>query len=571
MKNRKSSITAFVSAVGLACILLLGGCSQDDAPTPGGGTKEDGNAIRFTSTISHFMGADTPGTRAAIDLADGTGSFENGDEIAIVVFDLTAQSVKDHPATYRNGAWATDMTWDEFDEGTMVAFFAFFPKLSLNEFNEEGFYTISLPTVQSAPAQYAAADWLHASTGVTVAESNQPVELRFHHIMHRLTVNLSLSATPGTLTQADVDAATVVIKNMCTTGKATATGGLLYSNPDTAPTGDFTPLKSGTGNTFHVILLPQNVTPGTPWIEITVAGKTVTYSIPDGLTALLDGMGQVVNLKLTSSGATDGGITTAEALLAALKTGGTSDNPTKITLGGDITMPKGPNEWWIGTPMTGGGYYKIDGGGHTLSWVTESGYYLGNNQADADATYIEITNTKLAYEDSNLAVACIYNGKITLGEGVTVDGRYNMILASGVKATLELGDGCVLPSSDRYLASAIYGATLVLNGGATAAGAYIRLQNEGPNLPTPVVSIPKALTKDVSLILGFHMNTPEILIAEGTSGYQLTEADINHLIPHPTESAVRPTGEDWLEFEGNLELYLDAGKNQIKLRKKAAL
>lgn len=224
-----------------------------------------------------------------------------------------------------------------------------------------------------------------------------------------------------------------------------------------------------------------------------------------------------------------------------------------------------------GTPMTGSGYYKIDGGGHTLSWVTGSEYYLGNSQAGADATYIEITNTKLVYEDSGLAMVCIYNGKITLGEGVTADGRYNMILANGEKATLELGDGCVLSSSGESLVSVVRNATLVLNGGTTAAGAYIELRYEGPTIPAPVVSIPKALTNDVSLILGFHMNTPEILIAEGTSGYQLTQADINHLIPHPTESAVRPTGEDWLEFEGNLELYLDAGKNQIKLRKKAAL
>ena len=567
MKNRKSNITAFVSAAGLACILLLSGCSQDDAPAPEGGTK-DGNAIRFTSTISHFTSDDTPGTRATIDPADGTGSFENGDETAIMAFNLTAPSAKDHPATYRNGTWATDMTWDEFDNGATVFFSVFFPKLSLNEFNEESFHTISLPTEQSDPAQYAAADWLHAVARVTVAESNQPVKLEFHHIMHRLTVNLSLSDTPGTLTQGDVDAATVVIKNMCTTGEVTTGDGFKY--PDTALTGDFTPLKLGTGNTFHVILLPQDVTPGTPWIEITVAGKTVTYSVPAGLTELQSGKEQVVNLKLTSSGAT-GGITTAEELLAALKTGGTSDNPTKVTLGGNITMPKGLNEWWIGTPMTGGGYYQIDGGGHTLSWVTLSGYHLGNTQADADATYIEITNTKLAYEGSNLAVVCIYNGKITLGEGVTVDGRYNMILASGGKATLELGDGCVLPSSDRILTSVIYGATLVLNGGATAAGAYILLQNAGLNSPTPVVSIPKALTKDVSLILYFYMGASETLIAEGTPDYQLTEADFNHLKPHPTESAVRPTGEDWLEFEGNLELYLDAGKNQIKLRKKAAL
>lgn len=564
MKNQKSNIKAFVSATGLACILLLGGCSQDNAPAPEGGTK-DGNAIRFTSTISHFTGDDTPGTRAAIDPADGTGSFENGDEIAIVVFDRTAQSVKDHPATYRDGTWITDMTWDEFDEEAMVVFFAFFPKLSLNEFDEDDFYTISLPTVQSDPTQYAAADWLHASTGVAVAESNQPVELRFGHIMHRLTVNLSLSDTPGTLTQADVDEATVVIKNMCTTGKATTTGGLQYLS--TAPTGDFTPLKSGTGNTFHVILLPQNVTPGTPWIEITVGGKTVTYSIPDGLTNLQSGMEQVVNLKLTSSGAT-GGVTTAEALLAAMKTGGTPDNPTKITLGGDITMPKGPDDGGSGIPMNGGGYYKIDGGGHTLSWVTGSRYYLGNDQADADATYIEITNTKLVYEGSYLAMMCINNGKVTLGEGVTVVGNDNMITAIGVTAALELGEGCLLSSSDESLVWVVQGATLVLNGRTTTAGAYIRLQNARQNLPASVVSIPKALTEDVSLILVFYMDTDEILIAEGTSGYQLTQADVDHLIPHPTESIIRPTGENWLEFEDNFELYLDADNNQVKLRKK---
>lgn len=36
--------------------------------------------------------------------------------------------------------------------------------------------------------------------------------------MYRLTVSLSLSATPGTLTQEDVNNATIVIKNMRSTG-----------------------------------------------------------------------------------------------------------------------------------------------------------------------------------------------------------------------------------------------------------------------------------------------------------------------------------------------------------------
>ena len=69
MKNKKSNIPAFVSTIGLACLLLLAGCSRDDAQTPDDGTK-DGNAIRFTSTIIDFTGSDAandPETRATIN------------------------------------------------------------------------------------------------------------------------------------------------------------------------------------------------------------------------------------------------------------------------------------------------------------------------------------------------------------------------------------------------------------------------------------------------------------------------------------------------------------------------
>lgn len=570
MKNQKSSITAFVSAAGLACILLLGGCSQDDAPAPGGGTKEDGNAVRFTSTISRFTGDDTPGTRAAIDEADGKGSFENGDRILVYAAPHAQTTDLFRTATFDGTSWECDtpLLWSDLPEdesGLGYKFTGYYPVLTTTP-DADDYIVFTVKSDQSTQEAYAASDLLISGTTV---ERGKDVTFRFIHFMARILV--TLTAGEG-VTQEAVNTATVRIKNMRVNSQVE----LRYSSigtPRKPVYDDITPLPSATSpGTFYAIVPPlQTLEAGRDWIEVTVDGQTFTYQVPgsDNL-YFYTNLTTRVNLTLSSSGAT-AGITTAEELLAALKTGGTSDNPTKITLGGDITMPKGPNEWWLGTPMTGGGYYKIDGGGHTLSWVTESGYYLGNVQADDDATYIEITNTKLAYEDSNLAVVCIYNGKVTLGEGVTVDGRNFMILANGEKATLELGDGCVLPSSREPLASVVYGATLVLNGGATAAGAYIELQNAGPNLPTPVVSIPKALTKDVSLILNFYMNTPEILIAEGPPGYQLTEADFNHLKPHPTESLISSNGKDWLEFEGNFELYLDAGKNQIKLRKKTAL
>lgn len=286
MKNQKSNIPAFVPAFGLACLLFWAGCSGDDAPAVTAGT--DGVAsIRFVSTIIRFTGDDTPGTRATIGEADGMGSFANGDEIMINVG-------QDYPATYRDGTWITGITWDELGEGAEASFRAFFPK----QLQSEVGVLFDLPVGQNDPAQYAAADMLLA-VAVNQERTDSPIQLAFKHIMHRLTVNLSLADNPGTLVQADVDAATVVIKNMCTSGHVSWNGDAFLSSE--APKADFTPWKSATGNTFYTILWPQDVTSGTSWIEVTVAGKTVTYRVPAGLTNLQEEKETVVDLKLTDS------------------------------------------------------------------------------------------------------------------------------------------------------------------------------------------------------------------------------------------------------------------------------
>ena len=53
----------------LSGVVGLSACSQDDAPTPDGGT-DNGNTIRFTTAIAGFTGSDAtadPGTRATIN------------------------------------------------------------------------------------------------------------------------------------------------------------------------------------------------------------------------------------------------------------------------------------------------------------------------------------------------------------------------------------------------------------------------------------------------------------------------------------------------------------------------
>lgn len=291
---------------------------------------------------------------------------------------------------------------------------------------------------------------------------------------------------------------------------------------------------------------------GNATITATAGGKqatcevTVTDAVPEGIT-----------------------VTTYDALLDALQTGGTSaEAPTLVTLGADITVPAGGN---YDTPsINGSGHFKIDGGGHTITWESTAKNYhlLGNTSPDADAVYIELTNINLDRQDMNSAV-CVYNGKITLGKDVALSGQFgNMILANDEKAALELGDGCELSyaaGSSPCCASAWFGATLVLNGGKTVAGAYIGLDcNFYPAVSHPLISIPKALTGDVHLLLKMISATP---VAQGIGNYQLTQADCDHLKVNP-ESTVGVYAGWSGKYDGNFELHLAPADNQIKLRLK---
>ena len=276
-------------------------------------------------------------------------------------------------------------------------------------------------------------------------------------------------------------------------------------------------------------------------------GDPVTEPVPEGIT-----------------------VTTYDALLDALQTGGTSaDAPTLITLGGNITVPAGGD--YDTPPMNGSGHFKIDGGHHTLTWdnTASNRHLLGNFSPDAGAVYIELTNINLDRQDMNAAV-CVYNGKITLGKDVALSGQDdNMILANGEKAELELGDGCELSyetGSSPCCVSVWYGATLVLNGGKTAAGAYIGLEcNLYPAVSHPLISVPKTLTGDVHLLLKMTGATP---VAQGIDGYQLTQADCDHLKVNP-ESTVSLYMGQRDKYDGNFELHLDpAASYQIKLRPK---
>lgn len=293
------------------------------------------------------------------------------------------------------------------------------------------------------------------------------------------------------------------------------------------------------------------VAAGNATITATAGGKqatcevTVTDAVPEGVT-----------------------VTTYDALLEALQTGGTSaDAPTLVTLGTDITVPAGGD--YTTPPMNGSGHFKIDGGGHTMTWEDGNNcHFLGNADPDADPVYIELTNINLVGQEWNSSVG-VLNGRITLGKDVTLNGQYeSMIIAVGEKAALELGDGCELSytAGTPCCVKVLSGATLVLNGGKTAAGAYINLScTFYPAASHPLISVPKALTGDVHLLLNMTSATP---VAQGIGSYQLTQADCGRLKVDPESTVSFSIQQAW-KYSDDFELHLDpAADYQIKVRPK---
>ena len=567
--------------------LLLASCNKDKGNHP----EQDDNVVQITASIDGTAdGGTVSAGRATVD-NDGEGTFDPGDTWGLYTY-TTKGDYMNANTEYKYEE--TILYWEELSETETVTFSAYYPHIT-----EE----IADPTAclyVPEAWKYNKDDLLHATA---TASKGETVALTFKHLMHRLVVKLI--AGEG---MAGADLSSALINSATKDNAPTMFSGvevnLLTGEVDYGSATGAVAFSNGGSGYADWKVAPQDLTAGAEWLKITVGEDVWYYHVPADLntaepgnqTRLESGKRLTLNLTLKKnqqtgktevelttseiSGWGDGGtitdevaiggdasgVTTYEALLAALKTGGASaDAPTLVTLGSDITIPAGGD---YNTPsMTDNGYFKIDGGGHTLTWEQGSYYFFGNANATPNAVYIEFANINLVQQDLYMgAVICMYNGKITLSGNVTLNGG-GMIMAVGKDAALELGDGSELSyvTGSSLCASIVNGATLVLNGGTTAAGTYIDL---GYNLASlvsyPLISVSKALTGDVHLYLGLPGVTP---IAQGTGGYQLTEADCDRLKVNP-ESVVSLYGEQTRKYGDKFELYLASEDRQIKLRRK---
>lgn len=437
------------TALSLA-VLALSACTNDDLP--GGNTLPEG-AVHITAGIEGVQ------TRAPQLDANGAGSFESTDMWGMYTFtgDAASPAYSNQNIAYRADN-SNPLKWKDLSETEAVTFSAHYPRI-----------TGTMPDIDDPAAyMYMPQAWNHTDDllhATATASKGETVALTFKHLMHRLVVNLAagdgmegadLSSalinsaakdgyTPTMFANVEVNLLTGAV----TYGKAT--GSVMLSN--------------GSNGNADWIVAPQDLTAGAEWLKITIGEDVWYYHVPADLnpaepgnqTRLESGKQLTLNLKLKKNSGTGdteveltgsnisgwdtqpeitdevvigggtSGITTYEALHEALQTGGGSaDAPTLITLGSDITIPAGGSSS-SRTYINGSGYFKIDGGGHTLAWEAGSYYFLGNANTDADAVYIELTNIKLVQApNSYSAVVGVCNGRITLGGNVILDGNGNM-------------------------------------------------------------------------------------------------------------------------------------------------
>ena len=375
--------------------------------------------------------------------------------------------------------------------------------------------------------------------------------------MHRLVVKLVLDEHPGSLTQADLDAATVVIKNAPIRGMATLEKGI---ETDYVTEGDILPLPLGDNTFCALIPWVDNNRPGSrnESIEVRAAGTVASYPIqwPAGHDIYPNGQ-TLIRLTLADNEGLGDYITTYAALKSACAAAtGTADNPTRITLGADIEFPGTTSDC---INISHNQYVEINGNGYRLTRAATAGaLFLVSSNASLKLTRMTVDGENKETDEPLIDVSTAIGpsfapGTLTLGEGFMLTGaalpaadasdnayKLNRTPGINVSGTLIMEKGSQVTGNVRGYPVHLTGSTraiLRLNGGTFGNNADADLCLTGgrgmyDTPPTVTVGLPLPDAFACSLVLDNYLNAdqsirfPTVITGTGTGAIPLTPADV---------------------------------------------
>lgn len=263
--------------IALPALLALAACSDDDGLTSGNAQGE----VRITT---HISGAQTRAPQLGID---GSGNFEKGDALNLVVYGKETT-----PYTPDYLVETTTLYWEDIIKATGQS----------SAYTFVGWYNGNEPAKLLTDASFDVAaakdkDLLLATP--TEVNEGDPVNMIFRHAMHKLVVNLSYGEGFD-----NVDKSAITVKPVGMNAAAT-----IDVKAGTVTVGEVSELdgeyatQSLTNNSCSFILAPQKLQAGAEWLQIQVTeGQTISFHVPE---QIVDGnTSTAVSLTQLNSGET---------------------------------------------------------------------------------------------------------------------------------------------------------------------------------------------------------------------------------------------------------------------------
>jgi len=582
------------TALSLA-VLALSSCQKDDLP---GGTTLPEGAVHITAGIEGVQ------TRAPQLDADGAGTFEPTDTWGMYTFtgDAISPAYSNENIAYQADN-STPLLWKDLSETEAVTFSAHYPRITADIADPAAYLYFPEKWNNTDDLLHATAT---ASKGGTVA-------LTFKHLMHRLVVNLKAGdgMEGADLSSALINSVTkdLITPTMCARVEVNLlTGAVNYDRTDAG-----TIHSNGGGPKADWKVVPQDLTAGAEWLRIEVGedGKDGVwyYHVPADLntaepgnqTRLESGKQLTLNLTLkknpdtgnteveltgsdisgwdaqppiddiidiNGSGGTTGGVTTFEEFMAAIVAAtGTEDNPTKITLGADVTLPFAETS---SVTLSANKHIEIDGGGYSLF----PNMYVRAFRIE-DGASLKLSNVTIDGQDAERNGSIISiptgGGNLTLGAGFKLTGAkmgasYPEFAIYGIEAyggTLVIEDGAEISGCGKGVAIQVTnGCALRLEGGNVSgnSGYGFKLQSGDQPVDARIENTLPANARFENFVLAGYSYGPDLkfeTVITAAPGYTLTAADLDKFTLKLVDT-----------HPDSYELYLENSVNAIKLRKK---
>lgn len=276
---KKNMIFAAIAA------LALTACSNDDEIKVGGD-----NAILLTSSLN------VAETRAATDIQ--TSAFDAGETVDVYI---TEHNGGNNPTTYpqpieystaAGGALTVGTQYYYPTSGNGVNIYALYPATAATG------ELFTIKDDQSTDANYKASDLMYGkpATNNPVSPSANAVDIRFSHLLSKVTINLKPGANVTSLDGAEVKLLGVKPSTTLTASKDGCSIG--------AASGDATPITvmtaTETVTSGSAIIVPQTLPE--MFLQVTLDGATLTGKLDSGAPELTAGNAYTYNITVNMRG-----------------------------------------------------------------------------------------------------------------------------------------------------------------------------------------------------------------------------------------------------------------------------